>query len=214
VDLILRTFTGQNLNFWTTDKYDVSKCEAAQVGGTTPPPPTESPPPPPPPPAGDPFQQNKETLALLSTLPAAQWQGATSGSCFNAAGAQVSAVTNRSELSAGVPLTVCSSGCNTSPIACKSGTATLNPNALNTLLFLAQEGVGFTVTSISTGSHSPTSQHYALRAVDISAPSVSYSALSAKLQTIPAVSKVICENSSGETACTDSSVNHIHFEVR
>ena len=216
VDLILRTFTGNDLKFWT--RYDPTRCEAAAPGGEVvtatategqPPPP-----PPPPPPGGDEFQQNQDTLTLLSTFPAVQWLGAVGDSCAGLDGKKVSALTNKAELSAKAPLTVCYSGCSTSPVACKPGTGTLNPSALGALTFLAQEGTGFTITSISTGSHSKTSQHYALRAVDISTSAGNYPALLAKLQSIPAVSDAFCENKSGKIGCTDASVNHIHFEVQ
>lgn len=162
----------------------------------------------------DDFEQNKLAAQALNARPGVRWEGG--GDCLNVSGQRVGATTNRAELLAAVPVTTCSSGCSTSPIACAPTGRTPNTALLGTLDFLSSpvNNINFTITSIATGDHSRNSVHYQHRAVDIKNPSISYTQLDNLLATIPAVSRHFCEDRNGIVPCSSPGINHLHFEVR
>ncbi|MBI2065166.1 MAG: hypothetical protein HYT62_03890, partial [Candidatus Yanofskybacteria bacterium] len=75
---------------------------------------------------------------------------------------------NIQDVAAGNLPAVCSNQCTNSCTAGgSSGTVNLNPGMLNGLAALWNAGFRFRVTSLSTGSHSPSSSHYQGNGVDI-----------------------------------------------
>lgn len=91
----------------------------------------------------------------------------SNASCTDDLGNPVSAETTFSELSSRKPLTVCSSGCNLTSNSCKRRSdITLNQNMLQALNDLALQS-SYTITSLTTGSHSQNSLHYRGDAVDL-----------------------------------------------
>lgn len=79
-------------------------------------------------------------------------------------------------------------------------------------------GVGFTVTSLTTGRHSTNSSHYTGEAVDIilnSSNSSDWQAASAFLDSLGG--NAICErtsDSSDDPSCNLANINHIHWTLR
>jgi hypothetical protein len=167
----------------------------------------------------DAFVNNSETMRAIIQTGNVAWEPDSAGDCLTEGSRRVSAATNMSELLMQQPLTVCRHGCSTSGYLCLRGTETLRPEVLSVIHGLAAgiEGkfgpVNFTVTSLTTGDHSQGSWHYEYRAADISAPNIPYSELEANITSLGIVNRVFCENQDGRIPCSDSTVNHLHFEV-
>lgn len=144
-----------------------------------------------------------------------------SGDCSDASGNRVSAATNQNELIKGETITVCQSGCNATLLkACTKSSFTLGEKVLPALVLTRQNtNVNFTISSMATGSHSPTSDHYKGEAVDI-VPTVptaaNYITLRNQLKALSGpANRVECEDNKGNkiTDCGPKTT-HLHATIR
>ncbi len=139
----------------------------------------------------------------------------TNASCRDINGNSVSARTTINEVAAGQQVTVCQSGC-TGQSTCRPTGVSPNLNMLASLDSLGRSNQ-FTITSITTGSHSSASCHYSGNCVDLvpSSPTAqNYENLRSQLQNLGG--EAWCETASGQllsscfSATTQDPINHIH----
>ena len=143
------------------------------------------------------------------------------GDCSDQNGNKVSASTNLGELQRGEGLTVCQSGCKATMLkACAKTNGTLDSKLLPQIA-LAKNGTGinFRVESLTTGDHSPNSQHYQGKAVDIipvTPTPENYVALREQFKAFnPTGTYIACENNSGGVvASCGSGTTHLHVSTK
>ncbi len=112
------------------------------------------------------------------------------------------------------PLPVCFSGCTASSLCQFKPEARLNLNMLNALISMRSDGLTYTITSLTTGSHSQGSAHYEGRAVDLipQTPSANaYSNLENALRR-KGGRNVQCELRGAAVPCSSFNIDHIHAE--
>ena len=150
----------------------------------------------------------------------------STGDCKDTSGNRVGPQTIISQADHNRPLTVCSAGCIGQSVCAVKPGVTLNQNMLNALIAAAVPHT-FTVTSLTTGSHSSnTDPHYTGDAADLvpmTSAAISFENLrkffadSANKQ-LYNVDKVFCENASGIADCNklvpNAAGNHVHVQFK
>lgn len=182
-----------------------------------PPPPPLPPPPPPPPPA---------TISPAHQAAAAAAGGFTtfvsSGEC-GVSGQSVTPRTNIEEAASGKPITFCSNGCTPNE-GCGGtrggGRVTPNLNLLQSFETIRDQCGTYQVTSIAGGSHSPSSDHYAGRAMDMQVSDHNRAKWTTCLLGLQAGAgstgvdpgKTFCDRNGVKVDCKDAT--HIHITFR
>ncbi len=138
----------------------------------------------------------------------------SSGSCKDTNGQTVSPLTNFNEMQNGQPLTACQNGCDKNTLLMCKDKVSLNPKVLTGLVAAEKNtGVKFDITSISTGSHAPKSDHYSGNAVDIQ-PKMrtqgNFETLRNQLRVYSPGKRVECENNGGGITNCGAGTTHVH----
>lgn len=128
-------------------------------------------------------------------------------------GSQFHAQKNIQDVAVGSLPAVCSPNCSCIAGG-TSGTVNLDPFMLDSLVALSQQGILFTVTSLSTGRHSTNSPHYQGRAADIAINSSDYTVWQKAVSVLNGRGFIaFCESVSGnpDPPCNLAVTDHIHL---
>ncbi|MEK7181693.1 MAG: pilin [Patescibacteria group bacterium] len=149
--------------------------------------------------------------AASTILSTSNINAAGSGSC-KSAGGPVTPRGNLQDVAAGNAMDLCFKGCNSGSANCAQNGINPSETMLNAMIAVANTGLGFTITSLSGGSHAAKSNHYSGRGADI-VPSNGWQATLDSFKRAGALSSSFCESSSGANVnCTTGSPDHIHLD--
>ncbi|OIP58590.1 MAG: hypothetical protein CO143_02280 [Candidatus Moranbacteria bacterium CG_4_9_14_3_um_filter_45_14] len=138
-----------------------------------------------------------------------------SGECSSPSGA-VSPKSDIQNIIDGKAMSVCSSTCKSKGSnGCKDNAVSANETMLRAIITV-KSTIGYIITSIAGGAHSPTSDHYAGNALDIAPPTQAlldaFVTNGAKNDT-GSLGGSFCESSAGKwVTCASGQADHIHIK--